>query len=368
MNELIADIYDAAAGNRCWSMVLTSASEALGVMGCQMIGVALENGAIRFSHASAGIPCETELEYVRTYHGVDPRIPLLLGQADGEWLYDQDRFSEQQALANPYYRDLLIPYGSRHTAATKLVELDGEVTLLAFLAPRGAPGFLAPHREVLTTLAFHLCKAARIYHQTRRLIGRALVGSELLQRMNRPAFLLDAERRCTFMNNVASRFLAEETCLLLARDRLTALAGCTDRALAHAVETMSAELKAGHSAARRIVRLPAARGTAIASLTPFVPNETMYAFGVHTLFLMVIHVLGAPLTPDVLLWEAAFNLTPSQSRVALELFRGHSAKQAATSMGVADTTIKSHLNELFAKTGTSRQAQLVLALAQMQAH
>ena len=70
--------------------------------------------------------------------------------------------------------------------------------------------------------------------------------------------------------------------------------------------------------------------------------------------------------PDVLLWEAAFDLTPAQSRVALEVFKGHAVGETAQSLHIADTTVKSHLRELFAKTGTRRQSQLVLALAALQ--
>ena len=67
-----------------------------------------------------------------------------------------------------------------------------------------------------------------------------------------------------------------------------------------------------------------------------------------------------------LLWEAAFNLTPAQSRVALEIFQGCSTQEAARSLQIAQTTVKSHLKEVYWKTGTARQSQLISALAALQ--
>jgi DNA-binding CsgD family transcriptional regulator len=34
---------------------------------------------------------------------------------------------------------------------------------------------------------------------------------------------------------------------------------------------------------------------------------------------------------------------------------------------IAESTVRTHLNEVYAKTGTTRQAQLVLALSALQA-
>jgi DNA-binding CsgD family transcriptional regulator len=61
-------------------------------------------------------------------------------------------------------------------------------------------------------------------------------------------------------------------------------------------------------------------------------------------------------TPDSL--RRAFGLTHREAQTAIAVSRGQGLKAAAESMGVALTTARSHLQQAFAKTGTSQQAEL----------
>jgi DNA-binding CsgD family transcriptional regulator/PAS domain-containing protein len=61
-------------------------------------------------------------------------------------------------------------------------------------------------------------------------------------------------------------------------------------------------------------------------------------------------------TPESL--RRAFGLTHREAQTAIAVSRGLGLKAAAESMGVALTTARSHLQQAFAKTGTSQQAQL----------
>ena len=206
-------------------------------------------------------------------------------------------------------------------------------------------------------------------HKTRKLTTAAFAGAELLHRMPRPAMLLGTDRSVTVLNDLARQYLSDRGALLLARDRLTAFDKDTDEELVTVFQEIVEDIEMGGVPKRRIFRLGGPRsdyGTAL-SLTTFVPSESMYAFGTQPQVLMIVHEHSVQAVPDVLLWEAAFDLTPSQSRVALEIYLGHSIKEAAASLQIAPTTVKSHLKELFAKTGTRRQTQLLLALANFQA-
>ena len=51
--------------------------------------------------------------------------------------------------------------------------------------------------------------------------------------------------------------------------------------------------------------------------------------------------------------------TPTEARVATILTRGVRPAEAAEELGVSQTTISFHMRNLFQKTGTNRQADLV---------
>lgn len=61
---------------------------------------------------------------------------------------------------------------------------------------------------------------------------------------------------------------------------------------------------------------------------------------------------------------AHFKLTPTEIRVLLAIVEIGAGSEVAEAFGVAGGTIKTHLNRLYQKTGTGRQADLVKRMAE----
>jgi DNA-binding CsgD family transcriptional regulator len=55
----------------------------------------------------------------------------------------------------------------------------------------------------------------------------------------------------------------------------------------------------------------------------------------------------------------AFELTPTELRVLLSIIEVGGVPETAEALGIAETTVKTHLHRVFSKTGTNRQADLV---------
>jgi DNA-binding CsgD family transcriptional regulator len=66
--------------------------------------------------------------------------------------------------------------------------------------------------------------------------------------------------------------------------------------------------------------------------------------------------------PEVARLRAEFGLTKAEARLALRIAEGSSLASAAKDFNVKLTTIRSQLQQVFAKTGTSRQTELVAML------
>ena len=58
-----------------------------------------------------------------------------------------------------------------------------------------------------------------------------------------------------------------------------------------------------------------------------------------------------------------YNLTPTELRVLLAIVDGAGVRETAGALGIADSTVKTHLGRPFEKTGASRQADLVKIVA-----
>ena len=71
--------------------------------------------------------------------------------------------------------------------------------------------------------------------------------------------------------------------------------------------------------------------------------------------------LRSPSAPELI--ARTFGLTPTELRALLAIVEVGGVREAAESLGVAETTAKTHLGNVFAKTGTARQADLVKLVA-----
>jgi DNA-binding CsgD family transcriptional regulator len=57
-----------------------------------------------------------------------------------------------------------------------------------------------------------------------------------------------------------------------------------------------------------------------------------------------------------------FGLTPAEARLALHLVAGETLRSAEVKLSISYETARTHLKNIFNKTGTSRQAELVIVI------
>ncbi|WP_245930901.1 helix-turn-helix transcriptional regulator [Methylobacterium radiodurans] len=82
----------------------------------------------------------------------------------------------------------------------------------------------------------------------------------------------------------------------------------------------------------------------------------------RTACLVVITTAGTDRLPAAALVQGLFDLTPAEARVAQSIAQGLGVPGAAARLGVAENTVRSQLKPVFAKTGTSGQAELAALL------
>jgi DNA-binding CsgD family transcriptional regulator len=71
--------------------------------------------------------------------------------------------------------------------------------------------------------------------------------------------------------------------------------------------------------------------------------------------------IEAPPAPEII--GRSYNLTPTELRVLLAIVEVGGVPEVAVALGLAETTVKTHLGRVFVKTGASRQADLVKIVA-----
>ncbi|MGE0341326.1 MAG: helix-turn-helix transcriptional regulator, partial [Xanthobacteraceae bacterium] len=62
---------------------------------------------------------------------------------------------------------------------------------------------------------------------------------------------------------------------------------------------------------------------------------------------------------------ALFDLTPTEARVMVEISKGKNRSETAALLGIAPSTVKTHLSRVFEKTQTSKQYEIARLVARL---
>ena len=159
--------------------------------------------------------------------------------------------------------------------------------------------------------------------------GRILVGNRLLRSLV-PDVLQDRQKR-----------------ICLAHRRADAL-------LEAALDSMK-----GNSDGAYSIPIPASdeRPPVIVHLIP-VRGPAQGVLGLASAVLVITSVERARV-PSAEVLQGLFDLTPAEARVAQAIVGGETVEQIAVRSGVSSGTVRAQLKSIFAKTGQSRQADLV---------
>jgi DNA-binding CsgD family transcriptional regulator len=185
--------------------------------------------------------------------------------------------------------------------------------------------------------------------------------AEVLDSLSIGVLLIDGGGYVMHVNSQAQRILAAGDTLRIMYGRLAT----TDHELTKVLQ--NAMLASAFS--------NATTGVAHTALSLTSADETRYLVQV-----LPLHARGRPAagsaTAAVLVARAAFefpscpqvisrayNLTPTELRVLLTIVDVGGVPEVAAALGIAASTVKTHLGRLFEKTGTSRQAELVKIVA-----
>jgi DNA-binding CsgD family transcriptional regulator len=176
--------------------------------------------------------------------------------------------------------------------------------------------------------------------------------------------LLDWGGRPVFLNRRASALVTADDGLGMDRDGLHGATPETTAALRRLVAEAGCT-SSGHGTGAGgaiVLPRPSGRRPLAALITPIAPERCRATPGTAMAALIVSDpddVAAPPTTALRRLW----GLTAAEATLAREVVAGRNLKDAAAGLGVSVATVRSQLARIFAKTGTDRQAELVLLMA-----
>ena len=263
-----------------------------------------------------------------------------------------------------FYREWARPHGWVDVASAVIEKSATSCTFLSVVRHE-ANGLVDDEmRRRMTLLIPHVRRALLIGKTIHRKQTEAVCFSDVLDGLSAGMILVDANGRIVHTNNAGNAILDAGDFLRSVCGRLVA----SDLAINAALREILVAANAGDAALGvKGIALPLTAHDGeryvahVLPLTSGARREAGLAYNaVAALFIRKASL--EPFSPPEVIGEM-YKLTPSELRVLLAIVDIGGVPEVAAALGVAVTTIKTHLSRLFEKTGVARQADLVKLVA-----
>lgn len=366
-DRLIERIYDAAVDPACWPEVLAGLADHVGAQGGMLARVGQSRAGSAFVHTRLS---DVHFELFETRHLWNPWTRSMR-------LAPQDRAIVMGSLVDrgelgrtAFHADVLAPQRTFDQINVGLSSLSVE---------GGVGGIGLPFKVGFDDLDGAVSKVDRLVPHLRRALefsirlGRLDRERELdiaLGMLASPAFAIDQRGSVVLANAAAERLLRVGDGIAVTLDgdlqldtALPAETAALRRALARAI-AVSAGANYALDEALRLSR-PSGKPPLLVFPTPLParPFSFWRVSGARVIVLVVDPVGDIAIDPATL--RSVFALTAAESRVALLVGSGIAVPVAAARLGIATTTVKTHLNRVFDKMDVRTQAQLARLLASL---
>ena len=350
--ELVESIYDAGLDPSLWNNAVAGIRDFVGGQAC---GLFSKESISKFgvTHYYCGADPRYIQLYSETYSKFDPLTVL---PPHGEIVSIPDLVNFDEYRKGRFYQEWMQPQGCSD-AANVVLEKSSCPVMMTVLSGRRMVDPAMKHR--LSLIVPHASRALLINRAITAQLTLATALADVLDNLASGIFLLDASCRVVHANSAGHALLAAD-------DVVRSVAGQLVTSSAEANQTLREAFATGND-----VVLLAARDRAIPLLSPSGERYVAHILPLSSVLRngseRVVNAAGALLLRKVSLGGQSygeliartFDLTPAELRVFLSIVEVGGIPETAAALGIAETTAKTHLHRVFAKTGVSRQADLV---------
>ena len=361
LTQLIGDIYDAALDSSRWTSVLAkiacyAGGQAAGLLSKDSIS---KTGNI---HYQSGVDPYFVRLYAETYWKFDPVASLPDCELE-QIVSVPDLVPYDEFRAGRFYREWAQPQGWIDAANAVLEKSATSCAYLSVVRNEVSGMVDDEMRRRLRLVVPHVRRAVRTGKVIDLSQAEAATFADILDGLSPAIFLIDADGLIVHDNAAGRAVLDKGDLLRGVHGRLTAIDPQVDQALHAAFVAVNKDAETGGKG-RALPMKGRAGERYVAHVLPLTAGENRKA-GAASNAVAALFVRKAELEaePSSEVIGRTYKLTPTELRVLRAIVNVGGVRQVAGNLGVADTTVKTHLGRLFEKTGVSRQADLVKLVA-----
>jgi len=360
LSELIGEIYDAALDPSLWSDVLGKAGRFVGgpVAAIFAKSPTALTGTVYY-HSGGKDPSYRQL-YFDKYIKFDPTTTAQYFSEVGQPMAVADIMPYQEFLETRFYKEWVQPQGMVDAVTAVLDKSVTSAALFAVFRYQSDGVVDDETRQRMRLIVPHIRRAVLIGGLVDLRVADAAGLADTLDGLSAAMCVVDPDGRIVHANAACHVLIDAGDFLSAIRGRIVAREAKVDQTL----RELFAAAGAGDAAmGTRGIALPlVARDGShyVAHVLPLTSGARRLAGIAYsaTAALFICRVAAEVRSPPEVI-ARAYNLTPTELRVLLAIVDVGGVPESAVALGIAESTVKTHLGRLFVKTRARRQADLV---------
>jgi DNA-binding CsgD family transcriptional regulator/PAS domain-containing protein len=355
-SRLVSDVYAAAVTPQQWEAAIDGIRRTMG----GRHGALATGGEPMRSIVAATLPNEAGKRYVEYYHRLDyvlaavERGPVGAVRTGSE-VMDHHKHRE-------FYADWLRAY---ETDDALLVRLSAGPRPTCFLVATlgGMESFYTPERvKLMSGLVPHLQQSLRTQDKLAALADSAVELAGALEVVRRGVIIVAGEHLVINLNSAAERILRAEDGLCMRSGRIAETSTHADQELQGAIhKALAGEPSTIRTGQSLTCFRPSGKRPYVIHVLPSHRRNADEPLRQPMVLVLIIDPEDEP-EPAAALLRRLYRLTEAEAEVALHVMHGADLKQISEELSISLTTVRTHLQHVFDKTDTHRQAQLVRLL------
>ncbi len=349
--RLTDDIYDAGLDAGQWTRVLGRLAEDFGASSAHLSeeDFAMTQGKL-ISYGTDPFYAKSYAEYYVTRNVLwEQMVQRPLDQI----MTDRTVLPKDVFKRSEFYSDWLQPQDGEEILISCVWQQPERASTITLWRPERLGAWESKHMEAIAALTPHLRRAL----QTNRYVGDVQVANELagdvLHRLDHGVVLIGGQQQVLFANRAAESLFARGAGLDVEQRRLMA-----SRAADNAVLERLIADAITNGAGGSMVIAREERPSLIVLVTPLAAKNGAFGNG-RASAVVFIKDLERTSNPSLSIFARHFGLTRAQIALAQEMIKADGVASAAGRLGISYATARTHLVQIFQKTETSRQAELV---------
>lgn len=356
---LVRAIHAAGGADSQWFDVLGSVRDALGAK-----SVAFGRHEFGTGQGVALYDAPSSAAFRDDYAAFAARNPWFLSSdayIPGRVMSGEELLSNRELLRTDFYRGFLKPHALFHRLCGVVARRNDLVYFITAHRGEDDEPFSARDRNNLRFLLEHFTLAIENHWRVQSASDMAQAMMRIVDQDPNAMLLVSPDGNLVYHNPVAGELLARRAALCIDAAKLVTVNAADQRALRQAIRGVTAGIAGGVPDEPRVVSLASANGVPpVVAIVRSAGDVFVPDTGQRNPLAMVT-IRGGHATHDPASCSLAkqFELTPAQSKVSALVFMGQPLRTVARSLNLSENTIRSHLKQIFQKTNTHGQMELV---------